>query len=203
LDLTSKSGRWDKEFIALTLVAELIALTFKLEGLLDIRGLGDAESLSLELLSGGRRVGEHLVVVDDSFDFSWELFVVFKNMISEASMSSEFHGTFGEGANKWGFLSVGTSDMVLKGIISLEGLETTIVVTNERTRFGMCSCVTNNFGFVAEEFSTAWMLADKLFSVFFSDELEGSFTLFGAWSVQHRHILGKHFFNVKIIIYLR
>jgi len=165
--------------------------------------LGHVESVGLQLLSGERGVGEHFVVVDCSLSFGWDLLVVLKDMISEASMSSKFHGTFREGADKWGFFSVGTSDMVLKSVVSLESFETAIVVTNERTRFGMCGSVTNDFGFVAEEFTTAWVLADKLFSVFFGDKFEGSFGMFGHWGVQHRHKFGKHFFNVKIIIYLR
>jgi len=155
------------------------------------------------LLSGERWVGEHLVVVDHSLSFSWDLLIVLKDMISEASMSSKFHGTFREGAHKWGFLGVRTSDMVLKSIVSLESFETAVIVANERTRFGMCGSVTNNFGFVAEEFTAAWVLTNELFSVFLGDEFERSFGMFGHWGVQHRHKFGKHFFNVKIIIYLR
>jgi hypothetical protein len=96
---------------------------------------------------------------------------MFKNMIPEASMGCKFHAAIWEGADKWSLFGMRAPDVVLQSIITLKSFEAVVILADERSRFGMSSSMTNNFGFISEKFATALVSANIFFTVFFTHEL--------------------------------
>jgi len=85
-----------------------------------------------------------------------EGFVVgmFEGMVSKAGLGGEFQAAFREIANKRRLFSM-DSDVILKGVRSLEGFVTTFIWAAERTIIEVNNAVFSDFRFVFENFTAA------------------------------------------------
>jgi len=91
-----------------------------------------------------------------TFITAFESFVVsmFESVVSEAGLGGEFQAAFGIIANERRLLGM-DSDMVFKGVGSLESLVAPLIRATERAVIEVNNAVFSDFGFVFENFTAA------------------------------------------------